>query len=257
MATLDLDGTRISYRIDGEGPRTLAFAHGWCSHSAHWDEVADRFVGDHRVLRWDRRGLGQSPTTRPADTPARHAADLAAILDTEQIDQVVMIAHAGGGPTALNFATLHSARTDALVLVDIVLHGPEDAANAERISNLIEALSGPDSDAILSRMYRGFFGPATPSDVVDAACANAVATDRAVAIAELHHVVTDTKAAARSVARPVLWISARPDDEGALGGLFTDVMIGRVAGSGHFPQVEVPDQVEAMLRTFLTQRPAP
>jgi pimeloyl-ACP methyl ester carboxylesterase len=260
MATLTVDGAELMYTLSGTpsgvGSRTLAFAHGWCSHSGHWSDLADRFASDHQVLRWDRRGMGQSPTTEPALAPARHADDLAAILDAEGIERVVMIAHAGGGPTGLSFATRHPDRTEALALVDILLHNPADEANATRIAGLATALVGEDGDAVLTAAYRSFFGPATSPDIVDAACQTALATDRTVAVTELEHVVTDTEGTARTVACPVLWISARDDDSERLTDVFDDVMIGRVVGSGHFPQIEVPAQVEAVLRTFLAQRTA-
>jgi pimeloyl-ACP methyl ester carboxylesterase len=251
MSSLQREGAQLEYRIDGDGSPTLAFVHGWCSRAGHWDPFADRFVGDHRVVRWDRRGMGASSTSEPAATARVHADDLAALLDAEGVERVVLVAHAGGGPTALSFATAYPDRTDALVLVDARLHSPGDTAYEERSAALVEALSAPDSDEFMAATYRTFFGDAAPEDVVEEACANAVATPRDVAVAELAHVATDTKGAARAVACPVLWVSARPDDGAMVSELFADVAVGHVVGSGHFVQVEVPDQLEAMLRTFL------
>ena len=55
---------------------------------------------------------------------------------------------------------------------------------------------------------------------------------------------------------PVLWVSARPDDAAAVRPHFagTDLSIGHVVGSGHFVQVEVPDQFNPMLAAFLADK---
>lgn len=259
MTTLRLDGTELSYNLRGNGPRTLAFAHGWCTDSRSWADVAERLSSDHQVLLWDRRGMGRSPAEEPAASADRHADDLAAVLDAEHLDGIVLIAHAGAGPTALSFATRHADRIEALVMVDTGLYDPHggaaEEAFADAVGGWITQLAAPGADEFLGTTYAGFFGPATPQDVVQAACADAVATDRAVAIEELRHVLEDTKGLARSVRCPALWVSANPEDGTMARGLFgDDAMIGHPVGCGHFIQVEAPDQLEAMLRTFLGQR---
>ena len=38
--------------------------------------------------------------------------------------------------------------------------------------------------------------------------------------------------------------------------VFRDVQFGRVVGSGHFPHLEVPDQLNAMIDRFLVTLPS-
>src|SRR4051794_33896183 len=69
---LALDGATLRYVVEGPagapGEPALAFAHGWCSKLEHWDAQAAAFRGSHRVVRWDRRGMGRSTTAAPADS---------------------------------------------------------------------------------------------------------------------------------------------------------------------------------------------
>ena len=257
MATLTVDGAELSYAVDGDGP-AIAFVHGWCSHSVHWGRVADAMAAQYRVVRWDRRGMGRSTTDVPAASAERHADDLAAILDAEGIDTAVVVGHAGGGPTTLSFATRHANRADAVGLVDIALNDPANAPAAkayeQRIASIVDSLSGHDREPAMRGLYSSFFGPHAAADIVAEAVSSAVDTEPDVAVAELAHVLSDTAGAARRTSCPVLWISANPRDTAGVEDVFDDVMVGHVVGSGHFPQVEVPDQVEAMLRTFLHQR---
>lgn len=261
MPTIEVDGARLAYRLEGAGGRVVAFAHGWCSKLEHWDAQARHLGAGHQVLRWDRRGMGRSagPDVAPADSPERHARDLAAILDAEGIDRAVVAGHAGGGPTALAFAADLPERTEGLVLVDTRLHAASPAGQADRwaegIERSCEKLLGEGGDAYFERLYRSFFGPRAPAAVVDDAVANALATPRHLAAAEMRHIVGDTAGDARRARCPVLWVSALPNDTASVQEAFCEVMVGHVVGSGHFVQVEVPEQLNAMLDVFLDSLP--
>jgi pimeloyl-[acyl-carrier protein] methyl ester esterase len=61
---LDFDGlARLRYRDDGHGPAVLLI-HGWLLDLTMFDSLADGLVGaGFRVVRWDRRGFGDSTGT--------------------------------------------------------------------------------------------------------------------------------------------------------------------------------------------------
>src|SRR5258707_859935 len=62
MATvLANDGVRISYRVEGEGPTTLLFMHGWAGSGVYFDEVvAELDLNAVQVVTMDFRGHGDS-----------------------------------------------------------------------------------------------------------------------------------------------------------------------------------------------------
>ena len=256
MQTLNIDGSTLAYDIAGSGDRTLAFVHGWCSKMAHWYIQADAFSPSHRVLRWDRRGMGESRSAAPATSARRHADDLAALADHEGIDKLVVLSHAGGGPTALEFATAHADRTEALILVDTRLNRPPtadiDSPFQDGVENLMRLLQGPDGKATMATSYASFFGPRANEITVQDAVKHAVGTPVEVAVEELRHVIQDTIALAGEVRAPVLWVSTNPQDTADIQAAFANVTIGHVVGSGHFVQLEVPEQLNPMIETFLS-----
>jgi pimeloyl-ACP methyl ester carboxylesterase len=77
-----------------------------------------------------------------------------------------------------------------------------------------------------------------------------------VAAADLASLAIDTEGLAARLRQPVLWIGADALDEQHLRCVFRDVQFGRVVGSGHFPQLEVPNQVNAMIERFVATLPA-
>ncbi|MDH3683520.1 MAG: alpha/beta hydrolase [Acidimicrobiia bacterium] len=257
MKHLSVAGAELAYEVGGTGSSTLAFVHGWLSQSAHWDAQATHFASDHRVVRWDRRGMGQSAAGPAAESARRHADDLAAILDHEEIERVVVLGHAGGGPTALTFAASYPDRTEGLVMVDSYVRAPSRNAESDpfvaTVDGLIAGLEAEDGKEFLAPVYASFFGPLAPPDLVEAAIANAQATDTAVAVSELRHILGDTSSVAAQVRCPVLSVSVDATDTSTIQSTFADVEVGHVVGAGHFLQLEVPDQFNAMVATFLAR----
>lgn len=262
LRTLDVDGATLRYVIDGsvEGAGKcvpIAFAHAWCSKLEHWSPQAQHLAGRRTVVRWDRRGMGRSISAEPAEGPERHARDLAAILDREGIERVVVAGHAGGGPTAVAFAATCPERTAGLVVVDMQL--PRSSASsdvdrvAEGIDRTVDRLCRNDGAAFFERMYRTFFGPRADPAAVDDAVANALATPLAATIAELRQ-MTQVPLLAGRVTSPLLWVSAQPTDTAAVRAVFAatpEPLVGHVVGSGHFVPLEVPQQLNPMIDLFL------
>jgi pimeloyl-ACP methyl ester carboxylesterase len=247
------DETRIFYRLRGRGRPALVFVHGWCSRLEHWDAQVRQFARRHRVLAVDRRGHGRSGVPPGGYTVEQHASDLAEVMRAAKLRGAVVVAHAGGGPAAL--ARSHPELVRALVLVDsrigpaARLDDPADPAGAA-FGAILERLAGPNGAHELRTMYAGFFSPRA-GRAGKRAVAEAMETPLAVAVAELRSLVIDTEAIAREVAQPVLWMSAALADQPALASVFRSVQFGQVVGSGHFPQIEVPEQVDAMIERFL------
>lgn len=50
----------------------------------------------------------------------------------------------------------------------------------------------------------------------------------------------------------MLWLTVTDADQMAVGKAFRDMQFGQTVGSGHFPQLEVPDQTNAMIERFVS-----
>lgn len=254
------DGASLYYRLQGrgEGSAALIFVHGWCSNLTHFDPQARYFARRHRILRVDRRGMGRSSTPGSGHTARQHADDIAAVAREAGITRAIVVGHAGGGPATLEILRSHPRLARAGVLVDSGMY-PEarlgDPGNAfgSVLTGMIEALSGPAARRAFRKMYGGFFGPKCDRAVKKRAVDDAMRTPLEVAIAELRGMAVSTEAIADGITKPVLWLTAAGVDESYIAAHLEKVQFGQVVGSGHFPQLEVPAQVNAMLETFITQ----
>ncbi|MEU7854584.1 alpha/beta fold hydrolase [Nonomuraea sp. NPDC049141] len=102
--------------VQGEGPVVLISA-GLGGAWFHWDRVAAELARSHRVVRFDRPGLGRSSASPAPPTLYGEAARLAALAPAHP-GQVIVVAHSVAAWHAEAFVRLHPMCVSRLVLVD-------------------------------------------------------------------------------------------------------------------------------------------
>jgi pimeloyl-ACP methyl ester carboxylesterase len=246
-------GTRINYRLTGSGPPPMVFIHGWCSNLRHWDAQARHFQRSHRVLRMDRPGFGRSGGADQPHTWRQQADIIAELMRSKRIRNAVVAGHAGGTGTALELAARHSDRVHAIVIIDGA-PGPGMSVAEARAQPFAQQLAGDGYDETLETAYRSYFSELTAPDIVDDAVADAVRTPQHVAVREIEQIrSTNTISAAKRIRQPALWIVA--ENSGLTPERVREhvpqARFGRTVGSAHFVQIDVPDQVNAMIGRFV------
>ena len=109
----------IEYRDVGTGPAVLVLNGGHTHCASPFGH--ERFFRDsgYRLIVPSRPGYGGTPAATGRSAEA--AADaMARLLDALGLDQVVVVAISGAGPTALQLAGRHPARVRALILQNAV-----------------------------------------------------------------------------------------------------------------------------------------
>ncbi|MFC4119367.1 alpha/beta fold hydrolase [Nonomuraea zeae] len=100
----------------GAGPAVLITA-GPAGAWFHWDAVAHELARSHRVIRFDRPGLGLSPCSPAAPSLYAEVARLAALAPAHP-ERVTLVAHGVSCWHAEAFARTHPLCAAKLVLVD-------------------------------------------------------------------------------------------------------------------------------------------
>ena len=110
---LALDDVTLRYEIAGNGPHVVLL-HGWAVSLESWHYLFPALSDDYTVIRYDRRGFGQS-----TDSPdlSLDPIDLRDLLDKLEIEKAVVIGHSQGTDSALRFAFAFPERLSGLVLV--------------------------------------------------------------------------------------------------------------------------------------------
>lgn len=265
------DGAELYYQVEGteRGNPPLLFIHGWCSNLTHWEQQVRAFQDSHRILRMDRRGMGKSTSPGTGHTPTRHAADIAALARREGFTNAVAIAHAGGGPVGVNLGAGYPDVVSAYVMVDTTISPGFDLAdttkvNARFYAEMIEKMTASDGERYFRDLYTSFFGPQADRALVAAAVAEASRTPVVTRVNELKLMAADTATPAATMRQPILVIAGpwladsfpQAVDHARLKAIFTQakhVELARAIGTGHFLQLEVPDQTNAFLKSFVSR----
>jgi 3-oxoadipate enol-lactonase len=110
---IDVDGGKLYYEVEGDGP-PLLLIHGGLGNLRMWDEQVPAFAERYQVIRYDTRGFGRSETD---DVEYSDSADSAAVLDHFGADSASVIGQSRGAMIALDLAVDRPERVDALVSV--------------------------------------------------------------------------------------------------------------------------------------------
>jgi pimeloyl-ACP methyl ester carboxylesterase len=102
----------------GSGPPAL-LVHGWPQHWWSWRKLIPELARTHRVICPDLRGHGWSDAPHGGYAKAALAADLIALLDALELDQVPYVGHDWGGWIGFELARLAPERMSGLLALSI------------------------------------------------------------------------------------------------------------------------------------------
>jgi len=247
-------GGRLAYDAAGAGDPPMIFVHGWCGDRSHFAPQVTRFSASHAVVTADLRGHGESNAPDPAPGAydiAALADDVLAVAAAAALPQPVLVGHSLGALIGLVCAARPGA-IRALVMVDPAPITNEPAKEYFRES--VEVVRGDEDRSWRTSFVKGMF---LPTDVAcrqaiiagSSAVAPGIAADLLRAMGEF-----DGASVLGSATVPVLSIGSTVPANSAADLLRScpAITIGQTVGAGHFIQLEVPDQVNAMIERFLT-----
>ncbi|MCY8914426.1 alpha/beta hydrolase [Bacillus atrophaeus] len=109
----------LYYEVNGNG-HPVVLLHSGGADLRDWTFVTPLLAKHHKVVTFDGRGTGKSPS------PLEHTnyvEDLLSLLDHLELDKAALIGHSFGGQIATEFALNYPERVSKLVLVAPALSG--------------------------------------------------------------------------------------------------------------------------------------
>lgn len=252
MPYAELDGLRVYYERSVGGESELLFVHGWCCDRTAFQPQFDHFARTHTVTALDLRGCGRSDRPEGGYAIPGFADDLARFCAEVGIEKPVVVGHSLGGMIGVELAARHPSVPRALVLVD---PGPIDPlpTTVKVLSAFAEELEGPSGEDV-RRQYVQDMGARDEELarwIVDVMCA--VPLPNAAAVIRGVNAWNGVGALALCTVPTLLLRSTLDENPDAvrLRAIKPDLEVGITVGAGHFHQLEVPDQVNAMIDRFL------
>jgi pimeloyl-ACP methyl ester carboxylesterase len=110
MPTIQANGLELGYQIDGDGPETLVLVNGLADAKESWEAQIPAFAERYRVVSYDNRGVGESPTPPGPYSSAQMADDLAGLVDALGLERFHLLGVSMGGMIAQEYAIAHADR---------------------------------------------------------------------------------------------------------------------------------------------------
>jgi pimeloyl-ACP methyl ester carboxylesterase len=259
MPWLKRHNVSLFYEEAPGGAPPLVLVHGWgCDHTFMAPQFA-AFRGGHRVVAVDLRGHGHSEKPQQPYTISGFADDLAWVCRELALERPVVIGHSMGGAVALELAAGGQPGLSGVALLDTaVLPTPQAWASVQPV---LAALRGPGyREAVRQFVADTFFLTSDDAQLKASAIRTMLETAQHVLASAFEGIFAwDSAAAAARCRVPTLYVaSTRPrGDVERFRQACPALVHGQVVGSGHFVQLIVPDQVNAMIRRFLVIHLAP
>lgn len=250
----------IVYRALGEGP-PVVLLHPFPANHEFWLPVADPLAARFRVILPDLRGHGDSAVGEGPATMAKHALDVARVMDDAEIGRAPLIGVSIGGYLLFEFWRRFRGRVAALGLCNT--KAPADSAEGragrlQAASEVLERGTEPFFETMTPRLLGKTTREARP-DLV----AGALRMMRKMSPEDVAQVQRgmaerpDSVETLKTINVPVLLITGEEDV--ITGVNEAELMQQHIAGSqmrviakaGHYSPWERPEDATKLLREFL------
>jgi pimeloyl-ACP methyl ester carboxylesterase len=253
MATIVHKGVKLAYSDEGAGKPALVFVHGGMCNRSFFSPQVTHFVRRHRVVSVDLRGHGESDKPKGPYPITAYADDIAHIIDHLGLGKVVAVGHSMGGDTVLQLAASYPDHVSAIVMMDPdpFVFPSEVQAGFEVIAKAIEA---GNQEPLRQLLITSGFLPTSDRKLVEDVMAVMMAVPSHIATSVMRGILQfDGKAVAEQCKAPALHLATTDPSNPPhlMSQWLPHVVNGWAVGAGHFIQLEVPEQVNAMIEGFM------
>jgi pimeloyl-ACP methyl ester carboxylesterase len=234
----------------GRGGLPVVFVHSLTGSGAHWAAQLAHLRKSRRAVAIDLRGHGCSAAPPDGDySIAAMANDIAAAADALGLERFALVGHSLGGGVALTYAGAHPERVERLLLVDAIGDGTRIPAAA--MEPFLAALQSPGYAVAVEEYWATISGP-DPA-VRDRLLHDLRATPRQVVVSVLMEVARfdPAPALARWHGPTLAVVTPANDAPFSLHNLGAGMPHEVVEGTGHWLQLERPEEFDRLLDRFL------
>jgi 3-oxoadipate enol-lactonase len=249
----------IVYELLGNGP-PLVLLHPFPAHHELWHPASQALQSRYLLVLPDLRGHGDSGAGDGPATMEKHAADLARILDQEQIGRAVFIGVSIGGYILFEFWRKYRARVAALVFCNTKATAETAESRATRLqaaADVLERGTEPFFESMAAKLM-GETTSTTRPDLVEGALRmmRKMSPEDVALVQRGMAERPDSVPTLKTVNVPTLIITG--DEDNLTGVPEAELMKRNIAGSqmriiakaGHYSPWERPEEVGRVLRNF-------
>jgi 3-oxoadipate enol-lactonase len=260
MAQITSGDADIFYEVLGSGP-PVVLLHPFPANHELWKPAVQVVLSCYRVILPDLRGHGDSAAGEGPATMEKHAADIARVLEHEEVGRAAFVGASIGGYVLFEFWRKHRERVEALMLLNTKAQADTSEARAGRLqaaADVMERGTEPFFENMIPKLIGKTTRDARP-DLVDGALrmmrkmspAGVASVQRGMAERP------DSVETLKTIDVPTVLVTG--DEDSLTSAPEAELMRQNIAGSqlrvvakaGHYSPWEQPEEVGKLLRQFL------
>ena len=222
-----------------------------------WDPQVPALTERYRVIRYDTRGHGRSPSPQGDSTVDDLADDVLALLDRLQVQRAHVVGLSIGGMTGLRLAVRDPDRVDRLAVLCSSAHTGNPDAWRERAATARTQGTAALADAVVGRWFTPGWSAEHPEFVARMRQTIADTDDEGYASCCAAVGAMDQRADLASITAPTLVVSGAddpalpPEHQAAIAAGIPGAELLTVAPAAHIANVEQPQAVTDALLAHL------
>ncbi|MBV1904902.1 MAG: alpha/beta hydrolase [Pseudomonadales bacterium] len=269
---LECGDARIHYQTAGTVGQPIVFVHGLTCSLADWHFQVEHFSDKHRIASIDLRGHGESRGGEESIGIETFASDVVALLEQLNFENVILVGHSMGCRVVMAACYMQSSRISGLVLIDGSRLGEGSADEIEASARAHVASTGYKT--FHHGMFETMFTPDSNPEMRDSVMARCASVPETVGVAayigSIRWDALMLMTVLPNLAVPILILqSTYVNDQRVRVSLKVgevspwmsyvlaearDAQVEVIPDVGHFTMLERPNQVNEMIKEFITQR---
>lgn len=250
------DGVRIAYSVYGKGEPALVFVHGWCGNRAVWANQVPYFAKKYKVVVLDLAGHGVSGRQRQVYSQEAFGEDVAAVVNAEKDDKVILIGHSMSGTVILEANRLLKGKVVGLIAIDTLENFERFPVSSEELEEYIGPMKADfvkGSRAFVSRMFTKNADP----NLIKLVITNVSHANPAIALSAIEQYLTTPVIPLLSDVNVPLWClnaDLWPSFPEINSKYLQSYHLRVIPGLGHFLMVEDPGEFNKQLEDIIGQK---
>ncbi len=254
------------------GASPVIFIHGWAGSSQDWQTLLPQLAPTYPGLVYDAAGFGKSQFTTPQTDYSldRYVDDLKILLDQLGYERVRLVGHSWGGVVGMAFAARYPAQVENLCAIGTAYFDPDNPLHqifkwvSYLIGWLVVLLKKPLSRSARLRRWsvRRYFKQQPDPATLEKLMQEVLQSDnQAIIKTLLTGYEVKFKAICPAIQCPTLYLGCRQDLIAPLAYVKAFVPLTPQARyylieeCGHFPMLEKPAELAALLTEFWNDSP--
>ena len=248
------DNVPIVYQKTGNGEQVLVFVHGWSCDKSYWTGQLEYFGNNYSVYAIDLAGHGESGLGRDDWTIENYGKDVKAVVEKENLDNIILLGHSMGGAVILSAALQIGDKVKALIGID-TFHDIELEYSEEETNEFCSPFEKDFANTTKQFVNEMFYENAD-SNIVEMISSDMSSAPPVIALASLKDLFQFDKAAIfDKIDVPTRFINSDkyPTNTEAAMRHIKDFDLKIINGVGHFLMLGKPEEFNSVLKETIDE----